>query len=45
LEAKAVIDAVRQWEYKPYLLNGNAMKVDTTTTLNVYVNGCPGNDH
>ena len=26
----AFMDAVRQWEYKPYLLNGKPVNVDTT---------------
>ena len=26
----SAIDAVRQWRYKPYLLNGNPVEVDTT---------------
>jgi hypothetical protein len=25
------IDAVRQWKYKPYLLNGEPVEVETTT--------------
>ena len=28
------IDAVRQWVYKPYLLNGQATEVETTITVN-----------
>lgn len=40
-----VIDAVRQWEYKPYLLNGNPVNVDTTISVHVDVNGCPSGDH
>jgi TonB family protein len=30
---KAAIDAVRQWKYKPTLLNGKPVEVDTTVTL------------
>jgi periplasmic protein TonB len=26
----AVIEAVKQWKYKPYLINGEAVKVETT---------------
>jgi hypothetical protein len=26
--------AVRQWRYKPYLLNGEPVEVDTTVTVN-----------
>lgn len=33
LAAQAVIDAVKQWKYKPYLLNGNPIDVETTSTL------------
>jgi protein TonB len=32
--AAAAIDAVRQWRYKPYLLNGNAVEVETFITVN-----------
>ena len=28
--AKAALEAVRQWEYKPVLLNGEPVEVDTT---------------
>jgi protein TonB len=27
-------NAVRQWEYKPYLLNGEPVRVDTTIVVN-----------
>jgi protein TonB len=27
--APAAIDAVKQWKYKPYLLNGEPVEVDT----------------
>jgi TonB family protein len=30
----AATDAVRKWRYKPYLLNGNPIDVDTTITVN-----------
>jgi len=30
----SAIDAVRQWKYKPYLLNGEPIEVDTTITVN-----------
>jgi len=29
----AAIDAVKQWKYKPYLLNGNPIEVETKVTL------------
>ncbi|HKW56379.1 MAG TPA: energy transducer TonB [Candidatus Acidoferrum sp.] len=31
--AKAAADAVRQWEYKPMLLNGEPVEVDTTVDV------------
>jgi protein TonB len=33
LLAKAAMDAVRQWRYKPYLLNGQPVEVDTQITV------------
>jgi protein TonB len=27
---KSALDAVRQWRYKPTMLNGEAVEVDTT---------------
>ena len=30
----AALDAVRQWVYKPYLLNGEPVEVDTTVNVN-----------
>jgi protein TonB len=32
--AQSAIDAVKQWKYRPYLLNGNAVEVDTQVTVN-----------
>ncbi|HTC57794.1 MAG TPA: energy transducer TonB [Candidatus Sulfotelmatobacter sp.] len=32
--APAAIDAVKQWQYKPYLLNGKPIEVDTQITVN-----------
>ena len=32
--APAAIEAVKQWKYKPYLLNGDAVEVATTVTVN-----------
>ncbi|HVO64756.1 MAG TPA: TonB family protein [Terriglobales bacterium] len=32
--AKAAIDAVRQWKYKPYLLDGEAVEIQTQVTVN-----------
>ena len=34
LLAQAAIDAVKQWRYKPYLLNGEAVEVDSHITIN-----------
>lgn len=31
---RSAIDAVHQWTYKPYLLNGQAVDVETTITVN-----------
>ncbi|HXY02872.1 MAG TPA: energy transducer TonB [Terriglobales bacterium] len=32
--AQAAIDAVKQWRYKPYLLNGEPVEVDSRITIN-----------
>lgn len=32
--APAAIDAVKQWKYKPYLLNGEPVEVETRVTVN-----------
>jgi periplasmic protein TonB len=32
--APAAIDAVKQWKYKPYLLNGYPVDVETQITVN-----------
>jgi protein TonB len=32
--ARAAADAVRQWKYKPYLLNGEAVGIQTEVTVN-----------
>ena len=31
--AAAAIDAVKQWKFKPFLLNGQAVKVETAMTV------------
>jgi protein TonB len=31
--ANAAIDAVKQWHFKPYLLNGRPVSVQSTITL------------
>jgi protein TonB len=35
----AALDAVRQWKYKPYMLNGEPVEVDTTVTVNFTLSG------
>jgi protein TonB len=30
---QGAIDAVRQWHYRPYLLNGQPVEVETTITV------------
>jgi len=37
--ASSAIDAVRQWTYKPYLLNGEPTEVETTITVNYRFGG------
>ena len=32
--AQAAIDAVRQWRYRPYLLNGKPVRMQTKITVN-----------
>ena len=34
----AAVDAVKQWTYKPFLLNGEPVEVDTTVTVNFNLN-------
>jgi len=35
----AALDAVKQWRYRPYLLNGEPTEVDTTVIVNFNLNG------
>jgi protein TonB len=35
----AAIDAVKQWRYKPYFLNGEPVEVDTQITVNFTLAG------
>src|SRR5215831_11540926 len=37
--APAAIEAVKQWRYKPYLLNGEPVEVDTTVQVNFSLAG------
>jgi len=32
--ARAAVDAVQQWKYKPYLLNGEPVEIQTQITIN-----------
>ena len=32
--ARAATDAVRQWRYKPYYLNGEPVEIETQVTVN-----------
>src|SRR5262249_22461641 len=32
--AQAAVEAVKQWRYRPYILNGEAVEVDTFITVN-----------
>jgi protein TonB len=34
LLVQAALDAVRQWRYRPYYLNGEAVEVETFITVN-----------
>ena len=37
--ARAAVDAVKQWQYKPYSLNGQALDVQTQITVNFRIPG------
>jgi protein TonB len=39
LLTQAAMDAVRQWRYRPYLLNNEPVEVDTTIQINFSLNG------
>jgi periplasmic protein TonB len=39
LLVKAAIDAVRQWRYRPYILNGQPIEVETQVTVNFILGG------
>jgi protein TonB len=36
---QSAIEAVRQWKYKPYLLNGEPVEVETTIQVNFNLGG------
>jgi protein TonB len=35
----AAMDSVRKWKYEPYVLNGKAVEVETTITVNFNLGG------
>jgi TonB family protein len=37
----SALDAVSQWQYQPYLLNGEPTEVDTTITVNYQIESAP----
>jgi protein TonB len=39
LLVQAALDAVRQWRYRPYVLNGEAVEVETQVTVNFVLSG------
>jgi periplasmic protein TonB len=39
LLAPAAIDAVKQWKYKPYLLNGKPVEIETQIMVNFTLSG------
>lgn len=36
---RSAMDAVQQWRYRPYLLNGEAVEVETQITVNFILSG------
>jgi len=36
---KSALDAVRQWRYRPYLLNDEPIEIDTEITVNFLLSG------
>src|SRR5581483_1473451 len=39
--ARAAIDAVRQWRFRPYMLNGEPIEVETQITVNFFLGDKP----
>ena len=36
---QTALDAVKQWKYRPYILNGEPVEVETTVTVNFNLTG------
>jgi protein TonB len=36
---QSALDAVKQWRYRPYILNGEPVEVDTQVTVNFTLSG------
>jgi periplasmic protein TonB len=36
---QSALEAVKQWRYRPYILNGEPVEVDTTITVNFTLSG------
>jgi protein TonB len=36
---KAAVEAVQQWRYRPYILNGEPVEVETHVTVNFSLTG------
>ncbi|MGH8694276.1 MAG: energy transducer TonB [Burkholderiales bacterium] len=37
--SRAAVEAVQQWRYRPYLLNGVPVEVETQVIVNFYLSG------
>jgi protein TonB len=37
--ARAAVEAVRRWRYRPYVLNGEPVEVETQVTVNFVLSG------
>jgi periplasmic protein TonB len=37
LLAQSALDAIKQWRYKPYLLNGEPVELETTVTIKFHL--------
>jgi outer membrane biosynthesis protein TonB len=42
---KPYVDAIKQWTYRPFEIDGQPVEVETTVTINIQMNasGCPPN--